>query len=296
MALKRFADTVEEVTRLVGSAPPIARETEIDGARLTGRWLNPRFDAYIPGMADHVLVAQLAGRGEAYLKRGRRVLSSPSRPGTITFAPVGHDGWRRTATTLEVSNVFLSPERLQACADAVGDGRPVELLDRLNFDDPKLFAVLKLIGEEVGSSEPLSRLMIERLLDVTCLQLLRAHAVFSLPERSGACGGLSDRQVRRVIGHMRDRLGEDIGLQELADLVGLSRFHFCTAFGAATGSSPHAWLTRLRMDQACGLLADTEFRITEIALSVGYQTASSFTAAFRRHTGLTPSQFRRELA
>jgi AraC family transcriptional regulator len=68
---------------------------------------------------------------------------------------------------------------------------------------------------------------------------------------------------------MRDNLDKDIGLQELADLVSLSRFHFCTAFRVATGSTPHECLTWLRIREARRLLADPSMPISDIALAVG---------------------------
>jgi AraC family transcriptional regulator len=94
---------------------------------------------------------------------------------------------------------------------------------------------------------------------------------------------------------MHERLEQDISLEELSALVGLSRFHFCTAFKAATGQTPHNWLTALRMARARQLLADRSFPVTEVALAVGYQTPSAFTAAFRRLANVTPSEFRKAL-
>jgi AraC family transcriptional regulator len=94
---------------------------------------------------------------------------------------------------------------------------------------------------------------------------------------------------------MRDHLGQDIGLQDLADVVRLSRFHFCGAFRMATGHTPYEWLTRLRMEMARELLAHPAMRITDIALAVGYQTPSAFAATFRRHVGVSPTEFRRKL-
>jgi AraC family transcriptional regulator len=92
-----------------------------------------------------------------------------------------------------------------------------------------------------------------------------------------------------------NHLGEDIGLNEIAALVGLSRFHFCTAFRLATGQTPHQWLTALRISRARQLLADPDLPITDIALAVGYQTPSAFAASFRKMLRVSPSQFRRGL-
>lgn len=110
-----------------------------------------------------------------------------------------------------------------------------------------------------------------------------------------AKSGLAPWQLKRVTSYMRDNLGRDIGLQELAEVANLSRFYFCTAFRMATGYTPYERLTQLRMERAMRLLADPSMAITNIALAVGYQTPSAFTASFRKIVGVTPSEFRRQL-
>jgi AraC family transcriptional regulator len=94
---------------------------------------------------------------------------------------------------------------------------------------------------------------------------------------------------------MNEHLGREIRLAELAALVGLSRFHFCSAFRVATGKSPHVWLTEARMRRARELLAHPEIPISRIGLAVGFQTPSAFTASFRRVVGVSPSDYRRRL-
>jgi AraC family transcriptional regulator len=106
--------------------------------------------------------------------------------------------------------------------------------------------------------------------------------------------GLAHWQVRRVTAFMREHLEREIGLDELASVLKLSRYHFCTAFKQATGQTPYEWLTLERMRRARELLADPALSITQVAYAVGYKTPSAFSAAFRRTTGMTPSQVRRE--
>jgi AraC-like DNA-binding protein len=84
-------------------------------------------------------------------------------------------------------------------------------------------------------------------------------------------------------------------LNELAGVLHLSRFHFITAFRQATGKTPHEWLVLQRIGFAKKLLEDHRLSVTEVGLSVGYETPSSFAAAFRKAVGLTPTDFRRSL-
>jgi AraC family transcriptional regulator len=121
----------------------------------------------------------------------------------------------------------------------------------------------------------------------------RTGARHATPQRHQ--GGLAPWQVRRVTEYMDAHLDQPIALAELAALIHLSRFHFCTAFRIATGHTPLNWLTDRRIDRAVLLLADHRRSITEIALEVGYETPSSFTARFRQRMGVTPSDYRRAL-
>jgi len=108
-------------------------------------------------------------------------------------------------------------------------------------------------------------------------------------------GGLTSWQVNRAVAYMRDHLDQVISLRDLAEVVRLSRFHFCSAFRLATGSTPRETLTRLRIDEARRLLASSNQSISEIAFAVGFQTPSAFAARFRRTVGMTPRTYRRSL-
>lgn len=145
-------------------------------------------------------------------------------------------------------------------------------------------------------TDPAAQLLVDRAVDLLCIQLLRSHSIVQLPQSlANPRGGPARWQLRRVTDYMLAHLDKSIGLDELASQVGLSRYHFCTAFRLSTGLTPHVWLTRQRMMLAQRLLNDPNLSISEIALEVGYATPSAFAAAFRRIVGTTPRSFRRSL-
>lgn len=290
-----FADTLEEIARIQNRPPPVVPVPLMQDTMVTQAWVNDPIHDQVGPMKHHVIAPTLRGDGYSQVRFGSDIIRSPSVTGGVTIAPRGFSGDFDCDGRPLASNVFLSRERLQRCADELGDGSTAELLPRLNFQDPKLFSILALISEESNSPGPHGRLYLERLLDLLCVQLLRAHAAFGLGPGKQGPHGLGTWQVRRVTKYMQDRLDEPISLQDLADLLGLSRFHICTAFRQATGFTPHQWLVRLRMDRARRLLAQTGLSVTDIALAVGYQTPSSFSQAFRAAVGTTPSDFRRRL-
>jgi AraC family transcriptional regulator len=296
MGSRRLANTYDEVTRLLGgTSPPIIPEVLAGNTRLTGTWRNPPFDGYVPALTEHCIVRHVGGVSESWVKIDGKVATAAMVPGTLSLVPKGQESWRRSSRAMEVTNVYLGGERLQCCADQVGHGRRAELIDRVGFTDPKLLAIMTLLGDEAASGELTPRLFMEHLIDLLCLQLLRRHSAVAASLQATLRRGLAAWQVKRVTSYMRENAHQDLGLQELADLVGLSRFHFCTAFRLATGRTPYEWLTCLRMDRARGLLADPALRIIDVALAVGYQTPSAFAASFRRAVGVTPTEFRRTL-
>lgn len=289
----RYADTLEEIARIQRCRPPMSPVPLVDDTMVSRAWLNEPIHDDVGPMEHHVVAPTLRGDGRSSVRFGSRTISAPSITGGVTIAPRGFGGRFDCDGRPLASNVFLSRARLQRCADEFQGGHAPELLPRLHFQDAKLFAILSLISSEAERPGPHERLYLEQLIDLLCLQLLREHSAF--PVAGGRGGGLRAWQVRRVTRYMEERLDEPIELQELADLLQLSRFYLCTAFRRATGHTPHQWLLRLRMARARDLLEGTSLSVTEVALATGYQTPSAFTHAFRSFFGLSPREFRHQL-
>ena len=108
---------------------------------------------------------------------------------------------------------------------------------------------------------------------------------------AGVRGALSEVQCRRLARHIRERLGEDLGLAELASLTGLGSRQFSRLFRDAFGATPHQYLLHQRLDEGARQLAVSSADIAEIALSLGFSSQSHFTTAFRKRFNQTPRQY-----
>jgi AraC-like DNA-binding protein len=89
---------------------------------------------------------------------------------------------------------------------------------------------------------------------------------------------------------------EPIGVDELAAAAGLSRAHFSREFSRAYGESPKAYLMTRRLERAAALLRNTDRSVSEVCLDVGLVGLGSFTTSFKRHFGLTPTDYRASFA
>jgi AraC-like DNA-binding protein len=85
---------------------------------------------------------------------------------------------------------------------------------------------------------------------------------------------------------------EPLDLHAMANEAGYSRFHFARAFAAAYGETPHAYLTRRRIERAKTLLRSANLSITEICFLVGFASLGSFSSRFRELVGRSPSDYR----
>lgn len=263
--------------------------------RLTRPWGHGALHNYLPALQGHVVITYYGTPQEILWRTGGERLLSTTRPGSITIIPQGHDGDWDIAGPIGVSHVFLTEERLLACVEQLSSENGVDLLPRVGFDDPIAARMMEMLGREAHLRDPSSRLFVEQATDLLCTQLVRGHSSYGALSPAGARRGLASWQVRKVTEYMKEHLGAPVGLDDLAGQLGLSRFHFCTAFRQATGNTPHDWLVRLRIERAQQLLADPKLPITVIALAVGYETPSSFATSFRKVAGTTPTAYRRSL-
>ena len=128
----------------------------------------------------------------------------------------------------------------------------------------------------------------------TLLSVLRCRA----PQPSAGAtanhrrGALAPWRLKQVMALMAGRLDQNISIDDMASSVELSPDHFLRSFSAATGRTPHQWLTELRMEKAKQLLRQTPMTAAEIALELGYSSPGHFSSRFRQIVGMSPGSWR----
>lgn len=172
-----------------------------------------------------------------------------------------------------------------------GTGAPdLDVLSR-TFRDARLATLLRWIWEEGEAGSPDGRLFIDGATAMIAARLV----TLSTGRRTFIAGGLAPFQLKRVQSLLQDGLHRNISLAELASEVALSEAHLSRAFKVSTGLAPWRWLAERRIERARELLADPRMSLTDIAQRVGYSGQGPFGEAFRRATGRTPGQYRRDM-
>ncbi len=102
------------------------------------------------------------------------------------------------------------------------------------------------------------------------------------------------RRLVRARDLVHDCASEPLTLEALADAAGLSPAFFLRRFSAAFGTTPHRYLTEVRLERARRLLARGR-AVTDVCFDVGYHSVGSFSTLFRRHLGLSPRAWQRQV-
>ncbi|WP_433615862.1 AraC family transcriptional regulator [Paenibacillus cellulositrophicus] len=134
----------------------------------------------------------------------------------------------------------------------------------------------------------------------TKAHLLRIFALLSaqapLGENSKSRPTGSHDKVERLktaLHYIHDHYAEPLKLKELAGQINMSEGHFCRFFKQMTQKSPVEYVNHYRVLKACKLLENTDKKIVEVAMDVGFDNLSYFITVFKHHKGCTPSKYRK---
>jgi AraC family transcriptional regulator len=211
----------------------------------------------------------------------------------LIFVPAGHKyhDWQEPRICTRAVYCYFDPSG-SAISPESGSAN-MSFAPRLFFEDSGLWdTVVKLTT--LIEVDPDHRAYAEALGVVLAHELVRFNA-------GRPCvgpqvrGGLSACQQRTVVAYIEEHLAESISLATLAQQVRLSPNYFCWAFKQSFGVPPHRYHSSRRIEHAKTMLAKPAPSVTDIGFALGFSQTSSFTATFRKATGLTPTAYHRSV-
>jgi AraC-like DNA-binding protein len=296
--LDGIEDPLSSVVTLLKPSISISKLVEAGGP-----WQVERHDMASPfycAIVEGVCVIAVKGRAPVTLRAGDFILIPDLHGFTMT-------GEVPTARRVPGQPLEIGPGRVRlGPTDAPVDMRA--LVGHCRFEAPasgllvsllpelihvsghdRLMALVPVIHEETRANRPGRDLILERLLEVLLIEALRsAPAVDMSP---GLLRGLSDPQLAAALQRIHSDSGGGIFVATLAKDAGMSRSGFFEKFRKEVGRAPMEYVTDWRMAIAKTLLRHGRLTNTEIALRVGYGSASAFGLAFVRHEGISPGAF-----
>lgn len=210
----------------------------------------------------------------------------------FVFVPAGREyyDWQEPSQLGRMTYFCFDPAVLPLKSAGGRDG--VTLPPLLFFEDAALREIAIRLRSLVEATEPIDPVYCESLGVVLAHELVR---VCSGAARTPFKGGLAGWQQRAVANYIEEHVDDQIPLGTLAEIARLSPFHFSRAFKQTFGMPPHRFHTHRRIARAKSLLADPTASITAVGMAVGFAETSSFSTAFRKVTGETPTSFQRSV-
>lgn len=149
-----------------------------------------------------------------------------------------------------------------------------------------MFFVKQFISE-YEEQRPGFENILQALTAVITHQLIRGLLDISQPASS-----ITEKfEVQNIIEYLHQHFGEKLTIKQLAQLANMSESNFIRVFKQETGLAPMEFLIALRLEKARKLLRNSHKTVTEVALQCGFNSSSHFSTCFRKHHGLSPSQY-----
>lgn len=247
----------------------------------------PGGDLYLPSLHVHSIVVRNASPTDLVQRHGDTWSRTRWHPGDAVVVPAGVPTFWRSFTPRDNIIVHIAPAWLQRL------GTPgAQLRSCFGRSDPVLAGIARTLLESLDNNVSLHGGFADAMAQALALHLLENDV--QAPATQRASTALSKRQMDRVRDAVLAALQRPWPVAQLAELAGLSPFHFSRAFKAAFGLTPHGWLNLQRMEAAARLVQEGAIPLAEVAQAVGYASAAHFSQAFRRHWGVAPSAWRRQ--
>jgi AraC family transcriptional regulator len=243
-----------------------------------------------PSLCLHL---QIAGEQDfEWWQSGKNAIEH-TQPGSLIVIPPGTRDRLRWQGSTERLILSVENDALKQLASQLGAQHPLEIRGAWSILAPPMRLLISEMGREAREGWPLGALYAHLLALGLQTNLIKNHSnqQVALPRLTG---GLSLPKLKRAMEYMSANLAEDIGLEQIADEMGMSPSHFAHEFRNSTGATPYQYLLQQRLERAKGLLKTTRWPIQNVSVLTGFNYPANFVRTFRQRVGQSPDAWRKD--
>lgn len=244
-------------------------------------WLEAGDVVLLPHGTAHVIADEPSRRAKSLAEIG------PERVGNATYRLKTGGGGPRTL--IVCCTVGFDGPTAHPLIELLPE---VMLVRRNETHDPALPMLLNLMSTEVASQRIGAATIMARLADIVMTRIIRAWVETRPSDLTGWLAAIRDPQIGIALARIHRNPGESWSVDSLAEVVGMSRSLFSERFTALLGVSPARYVLQWRMRLAVAWLRNAHMTVAEVASLLGYESDASFSRAFKRFIGVSPSAFR----
>ena len=240
-------------------------------------------------LREHTLILHRSALAVIELKSAGEYRRQTVAPGEVSLISAGSPLQVRHGPKEQLV-MALTPEFVAQAVDAPNVAGPL-FEEHYALKDPQIVRIAKGLETEANAGYPSGRVYGEALGAALAAYLVARYAA-PHANASEHTGGMSPCALRRVTRYIDDHITNEIRIDELAQVAGLSHHRFAHNFRRATGLPPHQYVIRRRVECAKPLLRDTDDSVANVTYALGFGSPSHFASLFRRETGMTPTRYR----
>lgn len=209
----------------------------------------------------------------------------------ISINPYQEHGVSAKMAKVRFINILIDRTFLNEIAYEVYQVQNVEFHNDNYSIQGQMQTLVQLFIEEARQNAPGKYIQLGNLSRSIALHILRL--VMQNESRTArSSSGCDHYKIKYVIDYIQDNHRTDCSLLEMANISGMSQYHFIRLFKKSTGKTPHEYLLDMKIEKAKQLLMDKDKTIIEICFESGFNNTSHFTRIFKKRTGTTPSLYR----
>lgn len=184
----------------------------------------------------------------------------------------------------------FAPEHFDSVTQIGGDWSQRHLQACRDLSSNTIRDILRRIYSEIRTPSFASDVVVSSLSQIILAELARYFRGIPKADEIRHGGMLSKDDLLHIRNLVERALDQRLSIKQMADALGYSEGYFYAVFKRTTGLTPHKYIETIRMRKAIDLIAQDELSIKQIAYAVGFSSPSSFSVAFRRLAGVSPSQ------
>ena len=172
---------------------------------------------------------------------------------------------------------------------------PVILLTAKSDDADRLEGLS--IGADAYMSKPFNMDVLRQTAENLLKNKRRLQGKYSVAQQEGKIDKIewmspNDQMMERVMKVINENISNpDLGVEFIADKIGISRVHFHRRLKNATGLTPRDFVRNIRLMQAAKLLSRTDTDVTGVSVATGFRSASTFSTCFKAYYGMSPTEY-----
>ena len=199
--------------------------------------------------------------------------------------------WDRRSRPVLIS---IDESYLVRAAQELGTKNRLAITNRWMFEDRQIQLLMTEFRREMEADWETGSLYHEHLAMSLSLALIRKYSQGTTISPI-AKGGISGVRLQRVFDFIAANSRQDIALEDIAIVAGMSKFHFARLFRLRMGITPYRYLMNQRLERAKALMRLEARTMAEIADATGFTSSRHLSRAFRRYLGVSPSEWKRHI-